>query len=438
MKRLPARIIMALLSFILLGPIITSHAQESTLAVNDEAKLLAETEARILENRTGPLTVRVVDADSRPVVNQKVQVEHMRHLFKFGAGFDGRLLPGNGPSAVDAIHRDYFLKLFNYSTVKFHWRYYEQVLGGYDDNEKLRHIRWLKENGIVARGHPLFWNRDVPEWLEKKNYSATSVRTFMDARLDQLAQTILPELHDVDVINELSRWEDASGPLLPAFAGPDKIPVATHYLKEVKRLAPQVQTVINDSDTSYRLHDLLKELIANGAPVDMIALKNYGRWPPAFTWNVLNQLSDLKKPILIAEFSVASGISGPNNSWEITASSEAAHADYIEQFYKLVYSHPAAAGIVYWNFSDRGAWPTGSPQGLVHEDGTPKPAYARLFTLINETWRTRGEFSTNEKGEVTIPHAYEGEYKITCRDVTGTGEHRATAPLNLVLKKMTK
>jgi hypothetical protein len=91
-------------------------------------------------------------------------------------------------------------------------------------------------------------------------------------------------------------------------------------------------------------------------------------------------------------------------------------------------------GVVLWYHSDREAW-FGAPVGIPRKDGSPKPSYDRLDTLINRRWRTRGDFTTDTQGHITIPHAFEGHYRITAGANAFTGDHRVDRPLHAQLRR---
>lgn len=103
------------LAFVLIGVACFIRVQATETGI-DEARLLAETDARIRLNRTSPLTVEVRDAEGRPVNGASVRVEHVKHRFLFGAGFETQLPPRTDETEVDRRHREHFLRLFNYST----------------------------------------------------------------------------------------------------------------------------------------------------------------------------------------------------------------------------------------------------------------------------------------------------------------------------------
>jgi GH35 family endo-1,4-beta-xylanase len=410
----------------------------------DEAVLLAETDVRIRANRTGPLTIEVLDAKGNPRQGVEVAVEHVRHRFFFGAGFDTRLLPRADETDVDRRHREQFLRLFNYATIHLYWGSYEPRRGEYQDRARLQCVQWLKDHGLIARGHPIFWNHRaaVPRWVTELDPAPDALRPLLDTRLEQLSRTVLPYLRDVDVFNELTRWERFTNVFTRFLQERGKVPAVVQYVKETKRLNPGLLTVLNDYDTTPDYAKLLRDLIQAGAPIDIIGQQSHmhgGNWPVTQLWTLLERLSALERPILFTETSVLSGprrqidwgTERPLEDWDTDREHEQQQADYIEQFYRLVYSHPNTIGIVLWNYSDRRAW-LGAPVGLLRKNGTPKPSFDRLDALINRAWRTRGTFRTDAGGRVLVPHAYEGTYRVSVEGDRRTGEHSKQRPLRLV------
>jgi GH35 family endo-1,4-beta-xylanase len=404
----------------------------------DEARLIAETDARILAHRTAPLTVRVVNAAGRPVVGAIVRVEHLRHLFWFGAAFDWGLLPRPGEGQIHRLQREAFLRLFNAATVEFDAENYEPEPGLYRDDEVLRAVDWLSAQGLRARGHPLYWNLTTPRWLDAAAPTVDKARLWMDHLLAHASNTILPRFSAEVVFNEVVAWDRYPAPLTPVLAGDQKATAIATYLRRFKGLNPKTAAMVNDYDTTPAYYHLLREIIDEGGSLDAVGLQSHMQsrtWSVTQMWNILNRLALLNRPIYFTELSVVSGaprdfnFRPANPPWDTTPAGEAAQADYLERFYRLAYSHPAVAGITYWDYADRSAW-LGCPVGLLRKDGSPKPAYWRLDHLINEVWRTGGEYRTDAAGQVIVLQAYEGEYRITAGGIAVRREHNAARPLD--------
>ncbi len=402
----------------------------------DEAQVIAGIEERIRNNRTAPITVCVVDAAGHPRPGAVVNVEHLRHRFWFGAGFDWGLLNLDKTQA-DRCHREAFTRLFNSATVQLSAANFEPSPGAYSDGEYVKALDWLDQHGLRASGNSLYWNIAAPAWLGKQDASVEALQKWMDGLLRRATPAVLQRMASVDVFNEVVAWERSQTPLTPVFAGGRKAAVIADFLRQFKALNPRTVAMVNDYDSTPEYYELLKNVLEAGGTLNAIGLQSHmhnGAWSIPQMWNVLNRLALLNRPVFFTELSVASGAPRAFNfrpadpPWETTPGGEAAQADYLELFYRLAYSHPAVGGITYWDYSDRSAW-LGCPVGLLRKDGSAKPAYWRLDRLINHDWRTRGTYAADSSGRVVVPHAFEGEYRISVRSVEIRKEHTVERPL---------
>lgn len=406
----------------------------------DEAQVISGIDGRIRDNRTAPLKVTVVNAAGRPMAGASVRVEHLRHRFWFGAGFDWGLLRED-KTQTDRLHREAFLRLFNAATVQLYTAAYEPQPGTYSDDECLRALDWIDQHGLYASGNSLYWNIAAPAWLGTPAASVEDLQQWMNHLLQHASQAVFPRMASVDVFNEVVAWERFRTPLTPVLAGGRKAAVIADFMRRFKMLNPRVVGMINDYDTTPEYYHLLEDIVARGGSLDAIGLQSHmhnGAWSVAQLWNVVNRLALLKRPVYFTELSVVSGAPRAFNfrpadpPWNTTPEGEAAQADYLEQFYRLAYSHPAVGGITYWNYSDRSAW-LGCPVGLLRKDGTPKPACRRLDRLINQEWRTHGTYLTDADGWLMVPHAFEGEYRISVGNTELRREHLVDRPLTAVI-----
>lgn len=414
----------------------------------DEKALLSETENRIVKNRTAPINIELFDEQGKPLGNQKVEVNHTKHLFYFGAGFERSFLRPD-PDEVELKHREAFLRLFNYATVHLYWGWYEPRQGQYGHEIALSSIRWLKEHGLTPRGHPIHWNHraSIPRWVVDMNPSTDKFRELLSLRTKQLSETVIPQLHDVDIFNELVGWNRWDNPFTRLARERGLINMVSDCIKEFKSLNPNTLIAINDYETSPAYYKLLRDLIKAGVNFDYIGMQSHmhsRNWSFEQQWTILERLSRLNKPVLFTELSVLSGprreidwsTERPIMDWNSDPENEKIQADYLEKFYSIAYSHPNCIGIVMWNFTDRRAW-LGAPVGVLRRDGSRKPSFDALDKLINEKWRTRGTFETDNNGKITISNAFEGEYAIKIGDLTTNVVHSPKSParLKLTIKK---
>ena len=72
--------------------------------------------------------------------------------------------------------------------------------------------------------------------------------------------------------------------------------------------------------------------------------------------------------------------------------------------------------MTYWGLTD-GGW-LGAPGGFVRADGTPKPSYDALKSLIKaEWWLAPTRMATNEEGLVRF-NGFLGEYEVSAAGKT--------------------
>ncbi|MFC4588968.1 hypothetical protein [Sphaerisporangium corydalis] len=86
-------------------------------------------------------------------------------------------------------------------------------------------------------------------------------------------------------------------------------------------------------------------------------------------------------------------------------------AGAISRHYRTLLSHPAVEASTYWGFQD-GGWP-GAPGGFVRADGTPKPAYDALHSLVmGEWWLSPTTLVTDDDGRVRFS-GFLGDYEVS-------------------------
>lgn len=397
----------------------------------------------IQKYRTAEMEIQLVNGVGEPIAHVPVEIKHVRHLFQFGCAYHQHLAVRTDETEYDRRFRRYFLQLCNAATVTFYWGGYEPQPQQYQAPALLEKIRWLKERNFYLRGHPLFWNHNpgcLPSWLIPNGYTTTErLLPLLDRWLAHLSEVIFPHLQDVDVFNELTWWYRQDHPLTPVFAGDQKIPLATRYFQEFHRLNPQVLATINDYVPHPDYPQLIRQLLANSAPIQAIGQQTHmhlGDWSPAMIQAILDRLSEFQKPIIFTEVSVLSADPIPNMNftgnypdWLSTPAGEQRQMAYLVNFYKTLFAHPLVTGIYQWSFSDRSAW-LSAPTGLLNREHEPKPAYHALDRLINQEWRTSGRFTSDAQGKIRIPHAFLGVYQLQYgRQSLALGIHSKEEPL---------
>jgi GH35 family endo-1,4-beta-xylanase len=406
----------------------------SGLAARAEQKtveeLLATADERIAQHRQGEATVVVVDADGKPVEGATVAVEQVRHAFLFGCNVFGL-----GQFPTEALNRAYaerFAALLNYATLPFYWGAFERQEGqpNYEGLEKM--ARWCAEHHITTKGHPLVWHEVVPAWAPKD-------LEVLEARLSRRVHDLVGRfqgLIDVwDVINEATVSAGQDNPVGHWVKAQTPAYCVGQSLAWAREANPQATLLVNDFNVSRSYEALLETLQAEGRPVDAIGIQSHmhkGTWPLERVWQVCETYARFGLPIHFTETTVLSGPLKTDNDWQrhrsdwnTTPEGEQQQAEYVEKFYRLLFSHPAMAAITWWDFSDAAAW-QGAPAGFLRKDMTPKPVYDRLLEMIKSEWWTRTEGRTNAAGQFQFRGFY-GQYTLTVRH--GDKEARLEAAL---------
>lgn len=390
-----------------------------------DAAVLVASDAAISQHRLGMGAIRVIDAAGAPVQGATVSARLTRHAFLFGCNIAG--LGQFNDARKDAAYAGQFESLFNYATIPLYWRYLEPVQGRRDYPRVDPMVDWCAARGIAMKGHPLLWDSEhgVPGWTSAQP-SATVQRAHVEDLLDRYGARIAYW----EVVNEPANHRGVS--LMPA-----------HQWARTK--APAAALVVNEYGPFYNGHpefrDLLQAAAKDGTPFDVVGIQAHAppdmAFPLARVQRVLDAYAALGKRIHITEFTPPSqggAISGAvwRGTW-----SEQTQADYAEELYRVLFAHPAVDAISWWDFADQGAWiPHG---GLLRGDTTPKPAYDRLRTLLQETWHSQIAGTTNAQGETPL-NGYYGTYAVDVTHGSATTSHTVvlhpgeSGPLELLLK----
>ncbi len=425
---------------------VTDIGSDPATAEAQAALTPAAIQARIRKYRMGLLTVRVVGPSGRPVPNAQVQITQTRHAFLFGCNAFG-YNPAD-PSPSQKAYQNQFAALFNYATLPFYWGTFEPSPGRPEYARLQAMADWCVANHITPKGHPLVWHQVWPDWAPK---TADAAIPLLHARVADLVPRYKNTIHYWDVLNEAngaagqtppngeSEWIKRDGPA----------PVVEAALGWARAAGEgQAETFLyNDYDTGSPNLALLTQLQRDGRLPDAIGIQSHmhgGEWPLTKVWTVCQQFSQFGRPIHFTETTVLSGptrtvdFNAPSpTDWHTDPADEAAQADYVSQFYTILFSHPSVRAITWWDFSDRNAW-LNAPAGLVRSDMTPKPAYTRLLALIHHVWWTHASAQTDRRGFLSRRVFY-GQYTLTAR-AGGTRQEvrvffpEASGPLTVTLR----
>ncbi|MBJ33463.1 MAG: hypothetical protein CMC89_01930 [Flavobacteriaceae bacterium] len=399
---------------------------------------------RIENIRKGEVQLAFV-LDGKPFKdNASIDLELVRHEFSFGVSMtQASSLSGKAQS----IYRNRVKELFNFVTLGFYWAARDEKNDLTRYNRMMRRkVEWAVANDIKIKGHPLLWHESLPKWVVDFKDPVALEKIIFKRMQDLLLD--YPEIQYWDVYNEaiapfknhvtpsgVTRWITYKGGIYPAMlelyafankTAPNKIYTNNHYHPTDPEFLKLNEYFI-DQNVGYQAIGMQAHMQTHANVFDEQEL-----------WDLVSTFTPLGKDIQFTEVTVTS--SKLFNNWKdhgvfleerkaawkkgekmdlpSLQHKEVYQADYIKDFYTLLFSHPSVSSITMWNLTDRNAW-RGHAAGILDNDLKPKKAFFTLKELIKDTWSTKlkTEFNFNER--LTFSGFY-GKYEgtITVLDKT--------------------
>lgn len=389
-------------------------------------------------HRRATAAVTVRRPDGTPLADAEVVVEQTRHDFLFGnIGFEfvdhvseADTFGGTPLSAEDSEYMERFtqayLDLYNQATMPFYWGRFEPEEGKPITEPMMKACRFLQDKGISLKGHPLVWHTVAPRWLLGKPMAEVErlqrERIRRDVRDFQGVVDVWDPINEVVIMPVFTAEENAITPLARIKGRVEMIRMA---FEDVRETNPNATLLVNDFDMSTAYECLIEAVLEAGIPIDVIGLQSHqhqGYWGLEKTERILERFARYNLPIHFTETTFLSGADMPKhivdlNDWQVdewpsTPDGLERQADVMEEWYRTLVSHPLVEAITYWGLSDRGMW-LKAPGGLLYEDGTKKPSYDRLHSLIKgEWWLAPTTLRTDADGRVDVS-GFKGDYRLT-------------------------
>jgi GH35 family endo-1,4-beta-xylanase len=393
--------------------------------------------------RKGYFKISITDREGNALTGAKVSVRQQSHDFKFGCNiFKLKCFPTDEENLA---YEESFKKLFNLATAPFYWDAFEPEEGRmrFDTASSFIDRRippelvleFCRDNGIEVKGHPLYWQVMVPDWLPK-DYE--EMKPFLIRRLQEIAKRYDGVIKSFDCINEVT-----SVPMLDSEPRIND----THYRnfnplngeyadwawRETEHAFRQSRLVLNETDSPWggafkkevsHFYLLAENLIRKGRKIDVIGLQyhNFNKpedmynltshyYNPKHLYKVMDCYGKLGRPLSVSEITV------PGYDDEI-------QAETLRNLYRIWFSHRNMESIVYWNLGDNCAISGGNGwaedlfrSGLIRSDFSPKPSFHALDELINKEWRTNLDLETAQDhlyfkafyGRYTVSVIHEGQ-----------------------------
>jgi len=380
-----------------------------------------------LKHRKADARLKILNPDGTPFANRPVQIDQTSHQFLFGCGaFDAVALmkiPDGQRKAFLRQRMEKWLALFNYGTLPFYWGRYEPEEGKTAYPETMAAAKWLREQGVLVKGHPLCWHTACAPWLMQ--YSNEEILRRQIERIHRDVNAYKGVIGLWDVINEVV--------IMPVFDKYDnavtrickekgRIRLVKEVFAAAKESDPDAVLLINDFNVSVSYEILLEGLLEAGVPISAIGIQSHqhqGYWGLDKLNNVLERFSRFGLPIHFTENTLISGEIMPAHiddlndwqveSWPSTPVGEERQAREISEMYSVLFAHPLVEAITTWDFND-GCW-LKAPSGFVREDNSEKPSYYALQKLIHGDWETHQTLTTDENGCLSFT-GFKGGYTL--------------------------
>ena len=380
-----------------------------------DAPWRAAAAARIEQHRKADLSVRVIDAEGKPLRGANVSVAMRRHAFGWGSAVTAKNIlrqDTDGDKYREIIAKHFTRVVFENDLKWFSW-----------DNPSnhaniLKATDWLRVRNIDVRGHCLVWPSwtHTPRDLRALKDDHAKLRARINGHIAHEVATMKGRLIDWDVVNEPYSNHDLMDTL-----GNDEL---IAWFKLAREHDPDVNLYLNDYailtggglDAIHQDHyeKTLRFLKDGGAPITGLGMQaHFGAspTPPERMLAILDRFAAIGLDIAITEH-------------DIDTLDEELQADFTRDFLTLAFSHPSVVAFLTWGFWENSHWrPSGA---YFRSDWSIKPAGQAWLDLVTKTWWTDETLATGADGSAST-RGFLGDYEIT---VTHGGKTK-TLPVSL-------
>lgn len=370
--------------------------------------------------RKGDLKVVVKTIDGFEIKDADVKVEMQKHEFGFG-NIVNRPQFGGG-SKNSEMYRKIVKENFNQVTFENAFKHdmWLQYKNEGSTDRIFQSIDSLEAWNIDIRGHAMVWpatryTTDSKECFENPTDSAGVVKCLekkIDPIIKERAEAALGHVVDWDVMNE-----PYVNHLFMDYMGKDAV---ASWFKQTRQYDPNADLYINETrfiidggvnkNVQDNLYEWAKFLKDKGVDINGLGFQGHfnetGLTSPVKLQEIFDRFSNLDLKLKITEL-------------DIQTFDEELQADYMRDFYTVVFGHPSFEAIISWGFWEKSHWRPEcawwdskwniKPVGEVHRD------------LVYNQWWTNETGKTDAKGEYTV-RGFNGDYIISVSkgDLKGT------------------
>jgi endo-1,4-beta-xylanase len=357
----------------------------------------SDADIRIERLRKGDFTLNIVDASGAPVTGALVKYRLIHHAFLFGTAIAYPPFADQGPDGQ--AYRRFILDNFSGLVCENEMKWYdnEAQRGHVDYSQADALIGFAEANGLMMRGHNLFWEKEkyVPSW--QPQLSDQELRAAVEGRVRASVGRYKGRVISWDVDNEM-----LDGSFYRTRLGFDAI---AGMFKEAASIDPGAALFVNEygilgnPEKTERLIALVQALRAKGANVggvgiqshdsDRLVLKANAAEADRPDWMLRSPLKPEAFLATLDRIHEATGL--PIHLTEVSAKDHdpEKRADALETLFRLGFSDEAVQAILVWGFGAKTHW-MGPDAALMDADNTLNAAGIRISNLLQKAWTTRG------------------------------------------------
>ncbi len=371
------------------------------LGSSPEAAWRQEAEARIEKYRKGDFTLKLTDAEGKPLSGVKVTGALIRHKYGFGSTLGSPvLLPGTWRSNEE--YGNVAAEMFNAGSLENAMKLKQAYLPGIDERIE-NGLAWMEAQNFHIRGHTMVWPgwRYSPKEISSLKDDPEALRAAILERIHTLGSRYAGRIQDWDVINEPYTNHDYMDLL-----GMEEM---ERWMVAAREAAPDAKLFVNDFDILSRpgsgnpkldyYLELIERFKKNEIPIDGIGLQSH----------FVGSLTPINQVVELLDTFYKAGVDVQITELTVNIPDEQTQADYIRDFITAVFSHPSTDLVQTWGFWE--GYMFEPEAAMFRKDWSPKPLADTFRKLVQETWSTQVDAVTDAHGEIRFRGFY-GTYKF--------------------------
>ncbi|KAK6179075.1 hypothetical protein SNE40_011515 [Patella caerulea] len=385
-------------------------------AIPEDTNWKQKADERIEKYRKNNINVRVKVPSQTNVHDYQVEIKMTRHAFPFGSKVTEDMILKPEYSHF----RELFYYMFNYATMaSYFWAWSSGPKESPDYSAANRALDILKQHGIPARGHNIFWN----EWVFNPNWTRymppTDSNREVEHRIDYIMKYTKGRLTGWDVNNEMLHGHFFENKMNDPYYSHKMYNLVHQADPTPKLFLNDYQIVVNGTSTSAYV-DQAREFKAAKIPIYGLGIQSHFTFykppDPTIIMKRLDQMAVTGYPLWITEL-------------DVTARDENVRKDWYDIVLRMYFSHPSIEGIIFWGFWGPKHW-IGEDAALVSgNDYRINAAGQHYIDLLYKEWTTQVSRKISSDNEQFSVRGFHGDYQAVVK-YKGSAVHYQTFSLS--------